>query len=103
MNGLGGGMRRGSTPSDFTVAGGMRAQRLELRKSMEAGQKDFVFGWTRVRTERKAGRDGQIRTADLSLRRRPLYPSELRPHTNVLIVAFQALRSNIATVVHVVE
>jgi hypothetical protein len=27
----------------------------------------------------KAGRDGQIRTADLSLRRRPLYPSELRP------------------------
>jgi hypothetical protein len=25
------------------------------------------------------GRDGQIRTADLSLRRRPLYPSELRP------------------------
>ena len=26
-----------------------------------------------------AGRDGQIRTADLSLRRRPLYPSELRP------------------------
>src|ERR1700730_17857199 len=26
------------------------------------------------------GRDGQIRTADLSLRRRPLYPSELRPH-----------------------
>src|SRR6185369_608000 len=27
------------------------------------------------------GRDGQIRTADLSLRRRPLYPSELRPRT----------------------
>src|SRR5665213_1557767 len=26
-----------------------------------------------------SGRDGQIRTADLSLRRRPLYPSELRP------------------------
>ena len=25
------------------------------------------------------GGDGQIRTADLSLRRRPLYPSELRP------------------------
>src|SRR5882672_9988803 len=48
-------------------------------------------------TRRKAGRDGQIRTADLSLRRRPLYPSELRPHTNVLIVAFQALGSNIAT------
>src|ERR1019366_6065602 len=29
----------------------------------------------------KSGRDGQIRTADLSLRRRPLYPSELRPHS----------------------
>src|SRR5580658_1271034 len=28
---------------------------------------------------RDSGRDGQIRTADLSLRRRPLYPSELRP------------------------
>src|SRR5450755_1425433 len=28
-----------------------------------------------------SGRDGQIRTADLSLRRRPLYPSELRPRT----------------------
>src|SRR5258708_6594346 len=51
-------------------------------------------------TRRKAGRDGQIRTADLSLRRRPLYPSELRPHTNVLIVAFQTLGSNIARVVH---
>ncbi len=30
----------------------------------------------------KHGRDGQIRTADLPLRRRPLYPSELRPHDN---------------------
>src|ERR1019366_6648723 len=32
----------------------------------------------------KSGRDGQIRTADLSLRRRPLYPSELRPHSFLL-------------------
>src|SRR5215469_6728566 len=31
---------------------------------------------------RSCGRDGQIRTADLSLRRRPLYPSELRPRLN---------------------
>jgi hypothetical protein len=27
-----------------------------------------------------SGRNGQIRTADLPLRRRPLYPAELRPH-----------------------
>lgn len=32
----------------------------------------------------RSGRDGQIRTADLSLRRRPLYPSELRPHIVIL-------------------
>ena len=32
----------------------------------------------RVRRKRWDGRHGQIRTADLSLRRRPLYPSELR-------------------------
>ena len=31
------------------------------------------------------GRDGQIRTADLSLRRRPLYPSELRPRTRPIV------------------
>ena len=37
----------------------------------------------RLRSE-KSGRDGQIRTADLSLRRRPLYPSELRPHSSRL-------------------
>jgi hypothetical protein len=33
-----------------------------------------------------SGRDGQIRTADLSLRRRPLYPSELRPRTLPLLI-----------------
>ncbi len=35
---------------------------------------------------RDAGRDGQIRTADLSLRRRPLYPSELRPRILSLLI-----------------
>src|ERR1035437_4590928 len=34
-----------------------------------------------LQVSEKSGRDGQIRTADLSLRRRPLYPSELRPHS----------------------
>jgi hypothetical protein len=52
---------------------------------------------------KRSGRDGQIRTADLSLRRRPLYPSELRPRTNFLIVASEALGSNIAPVMHVVK
>src|ERR1019366_7386812 len=32
----------------------------------------------------KSGRDGQVRTGALSLRRRPLYPSELRPHSYLL-------------------
>src|SRR5579862_7540488 len=38
-----------------------------------------------------SGRDGQIRTADLSLRRRPLYPSELRPrnHSNLILNHFR--------------
>src|SRR5712671_6411511 len=49
------------------------------------------------------GRDGQIRTADLSLRRRPLYPSELRPRTDVPIVPFQTLRSNILAIMHAGE
>src|SRR5260370_25937883 len=48
----------------------------------------------------RSGRDGQIRTADLSLRRRPLYPSELRPHTNFIIVASEALCANVAPVMH---
>src|SRR5437899_3011312 len=47
------------------------------------------------------GRDGRIRTADLSLRRRPLYPSELRPR--ITIVASKGLAANIAAVVHAVE
>src|SRR4030088_1660875 len=49
-----------------------------------------------------SGRDGQIRTADLSLRRRPLYPSELRPRTN-FIVTSEPLRANIAPVMHALE
>src|SRR5207249_239632 len=32
------------------------------------------------------GRHGQIRTADLSLRRRPLYPSELRARDEALLI-----------------
>src|SRR4030088_980052 len=47
-----------------------------------------------------SGRDGQLRTADLSLRRRPLYPSELRPHTIFIIVASEALSANVRAVVH---
>ena len=39
-----------------------------------------------------SGRDGQIRTADLSLRRRPLYPTELRPR---LIPGYFALSENL--------
>src|SRR5580658_1761062 len=48
------------------------------------------------------GRHGQIRTADLSLRRRPLYPSELRAR-NTLIVALQASAPDIRAVVHAIE
>src|SRR5579859_245001 len=51
------------------------------------------------------GRDGQIRTADLSLRRRPLYPSELRPRGghNSILPAPQPLLSDIAPVLHAIE
>src|SRR5580700_4171471 len=49
-----------------------------------------------------SGRHGQIRTADLSLRRRPLYPSELRAHS-VPIVPFDAAAANVVAVVHAVE
>src|SRR5580700_10826775 len=48
------------------------------------------------------GRHGQIRTADLSLRRRPLYPSELRAR-NLFIVALQAFSADIRAIVHAVE
>ena len=34
-----------------------------------------------------SGRDGQIRTADLPLRRRTLYPSELHPRTLSILAA----------------
>src|SRR5579862_4297595 len=61
----------------------------------------------------RIGRDGQIRTADLSLRRRPLYPSELRPRTRSdcskaslprgLGPTPQPLMRNIAAVMHSVE
>ena len=39
------------------------------------------------------GRDGQIRTADLSLRRRPLYPSELRPRIALDCISAPALQA----------
>ena len=38
----------------------------------------------RIVASRGNGRNGQIRTADLPLRRRPLYPSELRSHDSTL-------------------
>ena len=49
-----------------------------------------------------SGRDGRIRTADLSLRRGPLYPSELRPHVP-FIVPFQRFAANVAAEVRAVE
>ena len=36
----------------------------------------------------------------MALRRWPLYPSELRPHTDVLIVASQTFRADIAPIAH---
>src|SRR5512140_1660504 len=42
-----------------------------------------------------SGRDGGIRTRDLPLRRRTLYPAELRPHTLFIVTgrdAYQRLR-----------
>src|SRR5271154_1715296 len=60
--------------------------------------------------DRVGSRDGQIRTAALSLRRRPLYPSELRPHTRSdcskalpprgLLPAFQAFMRDVMAVMH---
>src|ERR1700683_2530535 len=43
-----------------------------------------------------SGRDGQIRTADLSLRRRPLYPSELRPHLIAIILALKHMKLDLS-------
>ena len=55
-------------PQESRVLGRSRARHRKLSGAgASACQRDF------------RGRDGQIRTADLSLRRRPLYPSELRP------------------------
>ena len=48
------------------------------------------------------GRDGQIRTADLSLRRRPLYPSELRPRPVCSLPAGQAFYADVAAELHAV-
>ena len=44
----------------------------------------------------------QIRTADLSLRRRPLYPTELRAHT-CFIVSFESAIANIFAIMHAFE
>lgn len=57
------------------------------------------------------GRDGQIRTADLPLRRRPLYPSELRPRlicSNAgasfrSLPALQAFLADVLSVLHAIE
>src|ERR1700723_2341584 len=60
---------------------------------------------TCLRSRKFSGRDGRIRTADLSLRRRPLYPSELRPRCFDCISppALEALVADVAAVVHAVE
>ena len=49
-----------------------------------------------------SGGPEQIRTADLSLRRRPLYPTELRARSRS-IVAFQAPFADVFSVVHAVK
>src|ERR1022692_4368525 len=68
-----------------------RIPRMPYRKSCQSDCMDNqtsvrdgsfpVFAAGRAWGSGKFGRDGQIRTADLSLRRRPFYPSELRPHS----------------------
>jgi hypothetical protein len=75
--------RLGGGPNHFLN----RAQRLApVRSFFERPRCRLCFGF--------AGRDGQIRTADLSLRRRPLYPTELRPHrVDVLERLYQAVCS----------
>ena len=54
------------------------------RRSAETTRRAKHFTVQAAPATEIGGRDGQIRTADLSLRRRPLYPSELRPHTDPL-------------------
>src|SRR5579884_423321 len=46
-----------------------------------------------------SGGHGQIRTADLSLRRRPLYPTELRARPR-FTVSSQTTRADVAPVMH---
>ena len=54
---------------------------------------------------KRSGRDGQIRTADLPLRRRPLYPSELRPrrHNCTSLPPFQTFVCDVSPVMHAIE
>ena len=55
-------------------------------------------------TFQMSGRDGQIRTADLSLRRRPLYPSELRPRAATTILpTLEAFLPDVTAIVHAGE
>jgi hypothetical protein len=73
-----------------------RAQRLSLCAPRAVAALP-VAGWD--------GRDGQIRTADLSLRRRPLYPSELRPrvYPHTILPALQPFPSDVRAIVHAFE
>ena len=60
-----------------------------------------------IRYPREAdGGNGQIRTAGLPLRRRPLYPAELRPHARSLhcsLPAAQAFLPDVCAIMHAVE
>ena len=72
-----------------------RAHSLPVR-----GRADFYL---RPIASGRSGRNGQIRTAGLPLRRRPLYPSELRPHFASSLPAFQAFLADVAAVLHPFE
>src|SRR5947209_11417271 len=54
-----------------------------------------------------SGRNGQIRTADLPLRRRPLYPAELRPHVDwslsILNISSHQLFTDVGPELHPVK
>lgn len=50
-----------------------------------------------------SGRNGQIRTADLPLRRRPLYPSELRPHLLFSLPTLEAFLADIVAELFAIE
>ena len=60
------------------------------------------YGKGKVLKFTKRSGHGQIRTADLPLRRRLLYPSELRAHIRS-IVPSEAFSSNILTIVETLE